>query len=194
MKTISVSYMGKPWKKMYRNKYGQYTYSKFNQLIQTMKRIVKITLYTSFIAGAIVGAFRAGQTLPDVTYARTEPIIDHLPAKIEQLKAEVLDTLKNCESRTHTESDGLIVMDSNNELSIGLFQFQILTVQHYYKSIYQQEITRKEAVEIALNEQKSRQLANDIIFTAQGIRNWANCATKHELNQKVAFIKNLETK
>lgn len=114
-----------------------------------------------------------------------------LREKINELKGELLDTLKSCESRDKTEEDAVIVFDTNNKPSIGLYQFQINTVIHYYDKLYRQTITRKQAVEIALDEEKSRTLAQDVIFeSGSGLKDWVNCDKKHGLTAQLNFIHN----
>ena len=66
------------------------------------------------------------------------------------------------------------------------------TIIHYYKTLYSKDITKKEAVLIALDNEKAEQLASDIIFeTEKGYRNWLNCSNKHGLAERVKFIKGL---
>ena len=123
-----------------------------------------------------------------------EIFVDNLPIKIQQFKNELLDTLKTCESNGYNEDDALIVYDSNKQFSLGVAQFQIKTVQHYFKTLYAKEITRKEAVLIALDEKQSIQLASDIIFkTPNGLSNWLNCSKKHNLTKDLEIIKKLES-
>jgi hypothetical protein len=116
--------------------------------------------------------------------------VDNLDTKIVELKGEVLDTLRSCESRGGKESDGLITFDSNKQASIGTYQFQKDTVIRYYKALYGKDITGKEAVMIALDDSQSRQLANDIIFSndAKGIGNWYNCENKNNLSDNIKWI------
>lgn len=164
------------------------------QVFKYKTGIVTMKVFKTLVLAAFVyGSFKAGQFSTGMTYAKETVVLDNLPKKIESLKEEVLETLKSCESKTHTESDGLIILDTNNEFSIGLYQFQIKTVQHYYQTLYGKTITRKEAVEIALNEAKARELAQDIIFkTDGGYRNWLNCSNSKGLVPTIATIKKLE--
>jgi len=83
--------------------------------------------------------------------------------------------LESCESAGFSEEDAPIIFDSNNKASIGVFQFQKATIIHYFKTLYKEDITPKEAVMIALDEKKSRQLAEDIVFSS-GLSDWKTCA------------------
>lgn len=142
---------------------------------------VSILLITFWFGGLAYSSER-------VTMQDREVIRDTLSEKIEQLKEGVLNDLRACESGGAKESAGLITYDSNKVASIGSYQFQVKTVQHYYKSLYQSDITQKEAVLIALDDVKARELAGDIIFKADGLKNWLNCANKNNLRSKLNTI------
>lgn len=158
-----------------------------NRLITCFKVISLILLL------AIAYNYLTTPKMPETITITKE--IDNLTPKIEQLKAEVLDTLQACESNGYTDDIGLIKFDSNAKASIGLYQFQKATVISYYKTLYNKNITGKEAVIIALDTPQARQLASDIIFKAgkadKGINNWYNCNNKHQLSAKVEFINKL---
>lgn len=176
---------------------------------KAMKRYHKIQSVKSFfislikrimLLGLVVGLLFAGyeytrlnNPLIKVQIQEKEVLIDNLGPKIDELKTEVLDSLQKCESQGANEDTGLIVFDSNKVASIGLYQFQKTTVQHYYKTLYSKDITGKEAIEIALDGEQSRKLASDIIFSndSKGINNWYNCNKKNNLETKVAFIKKI---
>lgn len=116
-----------------------------------------------------------------------------MEAKVAALKEDILNRLMACESAGHTEEDGIIIFDANNAASIGQFQFQKKTVVHYYKEIYGQDITAKEAVIIALETSKARELAHDIIFkTKGGVWNWENCAKQTGIVSEIEVLKKLE--
>jgi hypothetical protein len=142
------------------------------------------------LVGIIVAKIWFPSTVVNLKETRIE--VDNLTNKVEQLKNEVLDDLKNCESGGISEADGLIVFDSNKKASLGLYQFQVTTVQHYYKKIYGKVITPKEAILTALDEAKARSLARDIIFTEpKGANNWFNCKNKKGLDSKINIIKTI---
>jgi hypothetical protein len=65
-------------------------------------------------------------------------------------------------------------------------------VQHYEKKLYGTDISPKQAVIIALDDSQTAQLASDIIFKADGLSNWLNCATKLGLAADVKAIKHIE--
>lgn len=127
-----------------------------------------------------------------ILFQDREVKVDTLSLKIESLKGAVLDDLKSCESSDVEESIGIIKFDSNSVASIGSYQFQVKTVIGYYKSLYNTEITGKEAILIALEDSKARELAKDIIFKENGgIENWKTCANRKDLRSKIGVIKML---
>ncbi len=112
--------------------------------------------------------------------------------KIDKLKNDVLDRLKSCESGMLKIEDAPIILDTNNRISLGMYMFQRATVIHYYRKLYNKNITKREAVEIALSS-KARNLASDIIFNERGgIFNWANCARQKGLVAEVTIIKRIQ--
>jgi hypothetical protein len=138
-----------------------------------------------------VGAYaRWAYPMTEINIRETLVQVDNLGPKIDMLKNEVLDSLQSCESGGSNDDTGLIVFDSNKVASLGLYQFQKLTVIAYYKTLYGKTITGKEALMIALDRNQARKLASDIIFSndSKGVNNWYNCNKKNGLEAKVAFI------
>ena len=157
------------------------------------KKIIRGALVILAVAG-IVQYARWAYPMTVVNIRETVTQVDTLTPKINELKAEVLDLLMKCESEGYTEATGLIVYDSNKVPSIGQYQFQKATIVAYYKKLYNQDITGKEAILIALDTDKARKLASDIIFTLEedkGINNWYNCNKKNGLSAKVEIINKL---
>lgn len=162
------------------------------KIARFFSQVVKGTLILATLFGMVMFGRYA---FPNTIHATQEyPVeVDNLGPKVKELKANVLAELKKCETGARTELDAPILLDSNNKMSIGLYMFQIDTVVHYSKTLYNEDISRKKAVEIALSEVQASQMAEDIIFeTKNGIRNWANCDDKLGLSSKVNFIKQLE--
>ena len=129
---------------------------------------------------------------PLTVFAEKEILVDNLGIKVNELKGEVLDALKKCESAGHSEDDGIIIFDSNGAISAGQFQFQKKTVVHFFKELYGEDLTSKEALLIALDTAKARNLARDIIFTVDGgVYNWENCAKKIGIIPEITVLKKL---
>ena len=116
----------------------------------------------------------------------------NMEARVEALKEDILTRLMECESAGYTEDDGIIIFDSNGAISAGQFQFQKKTVVHFFKELYGEDLTSKEALLIALDTAKARNLARDIIFTVDGgVYNWENCAKKIGIIPEITVLKKL---
>jgi hypothetical protein len=164
-----------------RNKLGQFRASRFLGwgMIASMAIVFTIAGIKGFAAETI----------------EVEKIIeiDNLSTKVAFLKQEAVEKLKNCESNGFVEADAPIILDNNREISIGLFQYQRDTIIHYYKTLYGKEITRKQAVEIAVDEYESARLTEAILFeTDKGWTNWLTCSKKLGLQKEIEFIKKLQ--
>jgi len=145
---------------------------------------------------ALGGVYYYGTTKSEIEYRQVKEtvILDNLVSKVNELKGGLMSELKACESNGLKESDGLITFDPHptnkkvQKASIGLYQFKVSTVQFYYKELYGKDITGLEAVKIALSEEKSSELASDIVFKKQALNNWYNCTKAHGLQGKLDII------
>lgn len=118
--------------------------------------------------------------------------VNTLADKIDELKEDVLDTLKKCESGTATEDSAVINPMDGGSPSFGLYQFKIKTVQHYVQKFESRDITRLEALYIAMDGESSRALAKTVIFDEiGGLWNWKNCTEKHGLANQITLIRKL---
>lgn len=129
---------------------------------------------------------------PKIQIVEKEVISDTLEIKVAQMKAEILRDIKQGESHNAPESAGIIIFDVNHKASIGSYQFQITTVQHYYKVLYHKTITQKEAILIALDDTLAGQLASDILFTQKGgYNNWYNTSKKYNISDRLELLASL---
>lgn len=156
----------------------------------------KVFLVLGLIA-LIVAAFQIGRVKfpsTEIVYENKTVLVDNLGTKVEELKKDLVNELRQCESSGATEEDGIIVFDSNSKASIGLLQWQKASVIHYYKVLYGKEITGKEAVMVALDYEKASQLALDVMFKTNNKagKDWFNCNKKLGLDQKIDWIKKLQ--
>lgn len=170
----------------------------------TFKQKVSLFFQTvatySFLALIVVIIFKLGGIANPITKVEARDVlVDNLNAKVESLKEEVVNAIRACESAGNKENDGLITFDphkTNTKVqpaSIGTLQFKIATVQHYYKTIYGKTITPKEAVLIALDDEKSGKLAYDIIFkSGSGTKDWHTCGNSKKVQDTLLVIKKLQ--
>jgi hypothetical protein len=120
--------------------------------------------------------------------------------KLEEVKEAILYDLHMCETPEWVEDkDGAIIFDSNEEASIGRFQFQRETVKFYIGLRDGREITNAQAIAIAIDEQKATKLASWILFDreyngeAGYTSDWVNCSKKHDLERRVELVRELES-
>jgi hypothetical protein len=124
--------------------------------------------------------------------SQAEPSIDDAsPPTIDTLKDSVVDRLAKCETHGRPDAGSVVVIDTNNEASIGKLQFQAKTVVHYTKLIEGRSIDRKQAVEIALHSEQAASLAKKIIFEKDGLSNWYVCSKKLGLMPEVKLIQRM---
>lgn len=167
------------------------TYRKFKYV---MSKGIKVAVICTFLSGATVGIFTAGKASTTATFVQAEDKSGEMyQEKVEALKDAVMAKLSQCESAGHKESDGLIIMDTNNKLSIGQYQWQVSSVQHYYKLMTGKDISKKDAIILALNETEARKLAKYVAFETKNKigKDWVNCNSKHNLDVQVDMIKSM---
>jgi hypothetical protein len=119
---------------------------------------------------------------------------DTLNAKLADLKTDMMDQLSlGCETKGVKEPDGAILLDANGKMSIGRYMFQIDTVIYFVKKYEGRTISRREAIELAVNPDRARALAEKILFTeVDGWQHWANCSNKLGLQKEIEIIKKLQ--
>lgn len=192
-KMIKVIYNGQPLKNIYPHA------TRFQVFKYKLAKIVRKAVIASFILGAIYGAYNAGMASTDPVIVEATKEVDvsdtRFKVKIQNLKEGVANQLMKCESAGHSENDGIVIFDSNAKPSIGQFQFQKNTVIHFYKTLYGKTITQKEAVLIALDTEKAKALAIDVMFKTpnKAGKDWIVCNRKNNLDAQIDIIKKLET-
>ena len=153
------------------------------------QKIKRFTLTWGVVILVLVASYYIGTRKSEIVYEKEiidkQVILDNLIEKINELKGKLVNDIRQCESGGYEESDGLVTFDPHptnkkvQALSFGLYQFKKSTVQHYYKTLMGKDITGLEAIQIALSEDKSAELASKIIFeTTNGLSNWYNCTKK----------------
>ena len=145
-------------------------------------------LYFVYLTGTQAGK----QT---IIYEGEAQVINTMPQSIAELKARTINKLaEQCETKGIEEPDAAIILDSNNKMSIGRYMWQIESVQHYAKLLYNQELSRKEAILIALDEGKINlgELTTKVMFDIQeGYEEWHTCSELLELDKEVEIINSL---
>ncbi len=157
--------------------------AKVRRAFQWLKRVTIVT-------AAFAGMFMAGGLFFSTsTVTAHMTTVDNTPEKIAALKTDLLNRLSKCEGNTDASA---IIIDTNNQVSIGIYKFQIKTVQMYEKKLYGKTVSREDAILIALDDEKAGALASDIIFKEGGIGNWYNCDLKHGFGAEAKVISKLD--
>lgn len=186
---LKVTYMGEPLKNIYPHA------TRFQVFKYRLALLTRRTLMAVFALGLLYGAFFTGRVTTSPIFVNAEDKSQYMfDSKIEQLKNGVVDEILSCESAGHSEDNGIVVFDTNGKGSFGQLQFQKDTVIHYYKTLYNKTITGKEAVLIAMDTQKARDLAKDIMFETKNKagKDWVNCERKFSSDKQIDLIKKMQ--
>jgi len=176
---------------------------KFTSFKTIMKKIgIRIGLILVLIDMGMV--FSSAFYLTGNTTTYQAPITvhaeDNFAGRITQLRADVVNQVETCESVGISEADGYVKVDNNSKgtlkgedvFSFGKLQWKIKTVKQYVKMRDGKTITSKDAIELALDEAKAKDLADYTVFeTDGGIHNWENCSAQLKLVDKVGVIKQI---
>lgn len=169
--------------------------TKFQVFKYKVRKFFRGLIFWSVIIGAIILSVRI--FFPKIEYSIVEKqvIIDNLAVKREELKGKLVADLILGENGVAVKYDPPKGKYKCPEdvVSFGKYQFKVCTVIGYYKSLYGKTITKKEAILIALDDNKAGELAQDMIFKEKGgIENWFNTANKYKLREQLAVINALQ--
>lgn len=171
--------------------------------LRLFRRVAIVIIAIDVIGWAGVAGYHYAKSniAPEIVRASVVDVSDtRFNRKIEELKMSLVDELISCESPNHKDEDGLIIYDPqkgntnpHKVASIGRLQFKVDTVIFYSKTLYNANLSRTEAVLLALDTPRAKVLARDILFKSRNKANdWLNCANKLDLNKKIDIIKSLE--
>lgn len=167
----------------------------FQVMKYRLARGTRVALVQLFFTILILSSFTIGRNTTQPIYAKAEDTSSQrFNEKIEMLKDRVVAQLASCESAGYKESDGIIILDTNNKASIGQYQWQVKSVQHYVKLSTGVNITPKEAILLALDKEKAGELVKYVAFKTNNKlgKDWYNCTNKLDLDRQVEMIKLLE--
>lgn len=130
---------------------------------------------------------------------------------VTQLKQEVIARLQRDESGGEDSGGSLVYTNDPNSAHVetcrriggmrdidcdswGVMQFKIPTIIYYYEMLHGETLTEKEAVVLALNDERARQLATKIIFEVEGgVWNWSAAHNDADYYAyQIPFIRSLE--
>ncbi len=172
--------------------------------MKKIKEFVKSGAGIILVVCAVAFGYAYGTQTPVATADVKSTIVDMsakaMAVRIEKLKIATVEQIRACESMSYKEKDGLVVFDprqggknDDSAMSYGTLQFKKATVIYYEKMLYKKDVTPKDAILIALDDQKSGELAEKIMFETKSMASdWQNCADKNDTNRVIKLIKQLE--
>jgi hypothetical protein len=193
-KKIKITYNGNP----YRDKKMRFAKKKKTTNWPALLLLVVLAGVIFLVFDHKVQAYLNEQTntfevVRTFTQEQVDKIVtERLSLKVEGLQNEVLADLAKCESGGSKEPDGILLLDTNDEISIGRYQFQRPTVKHFMKSLFDKEVNNVEAIAIATDQEQATELAREILFTVDtGHRHWLNCSNKLDLKTRINLINSI---
>jgi alpha-tubulin suppressor-like RCC1 family protein len=146
----------------------------------------RIYLLKSFVQTLIIIIFMLAVHIltleKETQYYRVPPnqvsnivIKDNIIIKQDQTQDKILACLLYLES---TNRHDVVVLDSNNQYSIGGYQFQVETVKDILARFEKRHVSAEQAVKIAKDPFQSKELARRAIFDYQLWPKWYNSFQK----------------
>lgn len=191
MKSIKVIYNGKRLKDIY-----PYA-TKFQVFKYRLGRLIRKIIILSTTLAMLFGVIQIARYYFPVTFYKADAqviTLDTLTPKVNSLKDQIIDNIKEWETKglPAPQCNGKIIFDTNKKASVGCFQFQVTTVIHYVKIIEGRDINEAEAIAIAIDYDKARELAYKIVWEQNGLKsNWYNYSQLSETKTNLAIINKL---
>lgn len=171
-------------------------------LVERVKRFLGLCLISVIITGVVIVIAVIGRLVnPKIIYQPQvkEVVLDNLSSKIDQLKGELIKDIFDNERAGNSEEDALVTWDPDPKrpsvevASIGSCQWKIPTLQESYLKHYGEQLTRKGAILIALDDEKCKEVMTKVIFGEEnGWRKWFNSGVKVKAQQRLEVIRELE--
>ncbi len=197
-KAVKITFLGEPLHTIYphASRYQVFKYRFFRAIRWTLIR----GLVVAGVSGIILTTYKIGQVHPDVSFTREISAMavppayagETLEAKVEELKQKLADDMVKCENPTHV----LVNPDDNkagtlplkDKVSIGDLQMKISTVQNFFHQLHGTNLTDREALMLALDTEKARELAIDSWLNIKGSLNQWSCADD-SMREQVKIIR-----
>lgn len=158
----------------------------------TLGGVASVFVYLAFMA--LVTAIEHRKE-PHVIYETEAMVIDTTHMSIAELKKRTTERLASeCETKGVDEPDAAIILDTNHQMSIGKYMWQIKSVQFYAEKLYGEQLSRKEAILTALGEGAIdiNEMTQRVLFEVEnGHREWFNCANALGLEREIEIINSL---
>ena len=169
-------------------KTGRYTFksrvSRFFAKVWMWTKYTMFGLATASVIFFMGYAYHGDQVSAEVNYIAVPPMSTTSPAtiqdKIELLKNNVLDEMNACENPHHlltwNDDNSEHTLPMKDKPSNGDMAYKISTVKREYKILYGKDLTDKDALELALEQDQARALAINAWVNIKGSINEWSCA------------------
>lgn len=187
--TQRITYLGKQiYPRQTRDRKGRYSHRRFGFALFVLAAVLLFTLAAPTFSSWLDNQNKLTYFAPPPVYAAVT-----MEAKVESLKEQIVNDIAACETKGVKEPDATILLDSNSQMSLGSWQWQIKSIQHYVKLFEGRAISRVEAINIATDHQKAKDLTTKVLFGEKdGWKNWYTCGVKLDVGTKIDLISALE--
>jgi hypothetical protein len=187
---MKVYYLGRRIDGKYeRRNWIKRTWSLFLYRLQRTLRVAGVLMLIAWFG---IGCLKFGIAYAhgtEISYVAPVAFAETVPTDgVTKAQDIVINEIAACETQGVAEPDSAIILDTNGQMSIGAWMYQITTVQRYEKEMTGKDINRVAAINIATNHQEAMELTRYIIFTDHACNNWYNCANKLDTASKVKLI------
>ena len=138
--------------------------------IHLIKRILILLGIILIVFGTGFLVAKADKAFKDFEKSLNERKLKELN-EIEKQKKE--DTILDCLAEIETNNRNIKVIDSNNKISIGVYQFQLSTLKDIYPTLNNNELQA-----IALDPIQAKEIARTLLFEKGEWWRWGNSIRK----------------
>jgi hypothetical protein len=193
-----ISYLGKQiYPKQKRNKRGEYARKGLPVMpIISGALIVGFGVFLAMNSGITV-EYQATPVAQAAVISTSTPVAApvSLEERVEKVKHDLVEQMAHCENKDHI----LTWPDDSHEHSLPLkdkvsngdLAFKISTVERFNKILHGTTLSDRDALELALDPVRARELALDAWINIKGSINEWSCATD-DMRAKVEVIRELE--
>lgn len=160
-----------------------------------IRRAIRVGGFIAVLAATIFGAYLYGtfDTSRTMTVTNTIQAVAITPLNVAKVKKDMIHDLAKLENYGgvpgYFDDNSRGSLPKKDKISYGVMAFKISTVQRFAKECQNLTLTNEQAVILALDEQKAKDLAECAIFQHGHIGEWS--AATPEMFTKVKIINSL---
>lgn len=142
--------------------------------------VLAVTIFALAIYGDHWTSKELSVTVPTAYAGET------MTAKVDALKIKLIDEMQGCEYTGWDQDNAIPKIDNNSKgtlptkdiLSYGPMQWKISTMQRMYKQLNGVDLTNYQAILMAMDGKRAREIALDAWLNIKGSINEWSCATE----------------